>query len=355
MPTLMKPRYRTPRELVEALQHREPAARGRLWEAVREPIGRLMGELIARHKLSQNPEQLTLYALHLAETWLRTRPAREFERHSWEAFRNAAVLHVARMALMPFGGQPGRSPGGGPAPLPDCPVYHNETFFLPYERVGGFWFGGDWYGGRKAADGALWVMVADVTGHGYYAYLLAGALPGVWEACWRQAPPGVRPADLLRSMHDLLETCLPEGVYAECTLVRLGAEGDATVAPAGGSRLLLRRGGGPPDLLKLRGGWLGLFPPSPADEKSWRLDAGDELLLGSDGAFDHLPDPDADDLARRLGVPANSSLLEDVRGLLREALRHGPQKDDITLVLLRRRNTSLASGRREPAGGDVPV
>jgi stage II sporulation SpoE-like protein len=355
MPTLMKPRWRTPRELVEGLQQRADGARGRLWEAVREPLARLMGEMVTRHGLTQERDRLTLHALHLAETWLRTRPAREFDRLSWEAFRNAVVLHVARLALLPFGAQASAS-AAGPAPLPPCDIYQNETFFLPYERVGGFWFGGDWYGGRKAADGALWVIVADVTGHGYYAYLLANALPLVWEECWRGAAPDVQPADLLRAMHDLLEACLPEGVYAECTLARLDPAGEAVVAPAGGSRLMLRKGGGPPDLLKLRGGWLGLIPPSAADQKSWRLDEGDELLLGSDGAFDHLPGEEA---PAQLGA-ASASLLEDVRRLLREALRQGPQRDDITLVLLRRR---LAADRpQEPPASpvgegadDVPV
>ncbi len=245
MLTLMKPRWRTPRDLIEGLQQRADGARGRLWEAVRAPLDRLMGEVMARRRLDQDRDRLTLHALHLAETWLRTRPPREFDRLSWEAFRNAVVLHVARLSLSPFGGRPASqlSPdaGDGPAPLPPCNVYQNETFFLPYERIGGFWYGGDWYAGRKTGDDALWVIVADVTGHGYHAYLLASALPHVWEACWRAAPPDAQPADLLRAMHDLLETCLPEGVYAECTLVRLDPRGEAVVAPAGGTRMYLRR------------------------------------------------------------------------------------------------------------------
>ena len=46
--------------------------------------------------------------------------------------------------------------------------------------------------------------------------------------------------------------------------------------------------GGAPraDLLKLRGTWLGLRAPTARDQQTWRLDAGDELLLGTDGMFD---------------------------------------------------------------------
>ena len=335
MLTVMKPRYRAPRDLVEALRQQVDGARERLWETVRDPVGRLMTELIVRLQLKEDRDRLTVHALHLAETWLRTRPAREFDRLTWEAFRNAILVHVARLALQPFGGQTGRT--AGPAPLPDCSIYQNETFFLPFERLGGFWFGGDWYGGRKTADGALWVIVADVTGHGYFAYLLASVLPNIWEECWKQAPADVRPAALLKAMHELVATCLPEGVYAECTLVRLTAEGEATVAPAGGTRLLLRRKGRSPDLLKLRGGWLGLFPPSAADQKSWTLAEGDELLLGTDGAFDHLTEANGGGLPDCLGRPAPLNLLIDVQDLLHQSLRQGPQRDDITLVLLRRR------------------
>src|SRR6185295_7265941 len=121
------------------------------------------------------------HALHLAETWLRTRPSDEFGGLGWAAFRAALLLHVGRLALQPFEGAAG---AGGPAPLPACDDYHHQTLFLPHDRSGGAAYGGDWFGGLRAADGALWVVLADVTGHGYPAYLLASALPAVWHTCW---------------------------------------------------------------------------------------------------------------------------------------------------------------------------
>ena len=35
----------------------------------------------------------------------------------------------------------------GPGPLPDHPLYESRTYFRPYETVGNFLFGGDWFGG----------------------------------------------------------------------------------------------------------------------------------------------------------------------------------------------------------------
>jgi serine phosphatase RsbU (regulator of sigma subunit) len=131
---------------------------------------------------------------------------------------------------------------------------------------------------------------------------------------------------------------LPDGIFVECTLARLSPDGEATVAPAGGTRVLVRRGGaGRPDLLKLRGSWLGVGPPLAGDQHTCRLGDGDELLLATDGLYDQLDDAGADvaDLLTR--TSGTDTLLDDARRLLREALRRTPQKDDITMVLLCRR------------------
>jgi serine phosphatase RsbU (regulator of sigma subunit) len=311
---------------------------------LREPLARVFAELAARHRLDSDADRLLLYGLHAAEAYLRTRPTTGFAALGWPAFRGAVLLHVARLAASPFSGRTSGATGE-PAPLPDSPQYHSQTYFLPCDRVGGFWFGGDWYGGRAATDGALWVVVADVTGHGYFAYLTASGLPAVWEKVWQDAGPNIEPVALLGEMHRLLEGCLPEGVYVECTLARLATDGATVVVPAGGSRLLLCRNGGAPALIKLRGAWLGLAAPHAADVHAVTLAAGDELLMGSDGAFDQLH---ADGPATAWARSATATLLDDVRRLLAEALLRGPQRDDFTLVLLRRRNG--AEGAR-----DVPV
>lgn len=338
----MEARHPTPQELVEALQHRADGARAQLWELLRQPLARLMEEFATRHRLLPGDDRLTLYALHLAETYLRTRPAEQFRRMTWTAFRAAALMQVAKLAFHPFGKQAG--PVAGPGPLPESAGYHSQTLFLPHDRVGTYWFGGDWYSGLHAPDGSLWVILADITGHGYYAYLLASTLPGVWRACWDKHDLNAPPAELLASMHALLLDCLPDGVYVECTLVRLGPTGEATVVPAGGSRLLLRRDkAARPELLKLRGTWLGLSAPTASDQRTWVLAGGDEVLLGTDGAFDHLTEHGGAGVWDRPDHwPGEGTLFDAVGRLLKDALRHSPQKDDITVVLLRRRDAEVA-------------
>jgi hypothetical protein len=208
----MVPRYRTPQELVEALQARGAGARAQMWQLLREGLDRLMGELIVQHGLDEDRNLLTIHALHAAETTLRSRPGSSFADMSWRAFRNSILLQMGKLALHPHGAATAGLVPGLP-PLPESPTYHHRTFFRPYARLGNHFFGGDWFTGRHIDD-ALWVFLADVTGHGYYAYLLASGLPALWQRCWeahREGPP--EPAEMLTTMHEILSDCLPEGIY----------------------------------------------------------------------------------------------------------------------------------------------
>jgi serine phosphatase RsbU (regulator of sigma subunit) len=141
----------------------------------------------------------------------------------------------------------------------------------------------------------------------------------------------------LEAIHRLLEDRLPEGVYVEGTLARLKVDGEVTVAAAGGTRLLLRRAGQERiSQHRLSGSWLGLMPPQAEDQRRWTMEVNDELVLGTDGLFDHLAG------SGELGVFASPkgsfTLFEGIHRLLQEALQKQPQKDDITMVLLGRRN-----------------
>jgi serine phosphatase RsbU (regulator of sigma subunit) len=269
---------------------------------------------------------------------------------------------MARLTLQPYG-VGSKVDSSGPLSLPESQGWISQTFFRPSVRVGNHFFGGDWYAGRQLEDGSFWVFLADVTGHGYYAYLLASGLPAVWQRCWSahpNRPP--EPAEFLACMHELIADCLPEGFFLECTLVRLGVDGRTTVVAAGGTRFWLRRGSHRPDLVKLRGAWLGLRAPVTNEQHTLSLGDNDELLLATDGVFDQLENGAGEEL--NLPTSPQAGLFEVVRGLLEKSLASSPQKDDITMVLLRRRaqpadEPRSASGGLSRAGrngtGDVPV
>lgn len=333
----MDPSFSTPRDLVLGLHARQLHARKRLHHLLEEPIQRLMRELIAQHQLQIDHELVVLHALHLAEVILRVRPPDKVARMSWPVFRASLLLELGKLALEPFGGIP-MNGVTGPFPLPDSPTYYSETFFRPSGRVGNLFFGGDWYAGHRLDDGSLWVFVADVTGHGYYAYLLATALPEVWQRLWsahqNTAP---EPAQVLASLHELLADCLPEGIFLECTLLRLTESGQATIAPAGGTRVLFHSVRRSPDLIQLRGAWIGLRAPHLDEQYHLQLGHGDEIVLATDGVFDQLDDLGGAEVISQRVRTRLGTLFASLCAALEQAVAQGEQKDDITMVLLRRR------------------
>jgi serine phosphatase RsbU (regulator of sigma subunit) len=97
----------------------------------------------------------------------------------------------------------------------------------------------------------------------------------------------------------------------------------------------------------LRGTWLGLSAPKVEEQHELLLDPGDEVLLTTDGAIDQLEEQGGLERAAREGA-TGASLLAALRGRLEAALAAGPQLDDITLVLVRRRGA-------DSGGADVRV
>src|SRR5215472_9507728 len=139
----------TPGALVEALHNRADGARAQLWEWLRQPVRRLMEQLRNRYQLAHSLDRMTQNALYAAETFVRTRPAEEFAPMSVAAFRAAVLVELAKQAMQPFGG---RRDGAVPVPdpLPESKGYVCRTLSMPYEKVGGLWYGGDWYGGMES-------------------------------------------------------------------------------------------------------------------------------------------------------------------------------------------------------------
>jgi hypothetical protein len=327
----MPPDYPTPETLLAALRERDPVARARFRAWVREPLDHLVLRLRDRHGLTADAAQLAAHARAAAEAFARTRPPEEFDGAGWDSFLCSVLVHVACVLLEPF--EAGPRPSLAPAPLPETDAYRVRTYFAPVAPTVGVACGGDWFGGRRSDDGSLWLIVADVSGHGYLARLLAANLPDVWHICWETRPEQPSPCELLTGMHDLLAECLPDGVFVECTLARLRPDGAVTVAPAG-SRLLVRSATGGTIVHRLCGGLLGVLPPDESDQREFHLAAGDELLLATDGLFDQLLPAG---MARLVGAGPGCPLFDALEQALRESLGGGSPVDDITAVVARRR------------------
>jgi serine phosphatase RsbU (regulator of sigma subunit) len=146
-------------------------------------------------------------------------------------------------------------------------------------------------------------------------------------------------------MHELLADCLPEGIYVEGTLCRFQIDGEVTVSAAGGGWILRRYNiQRKVDLLTVRGPWLGLAPPESDDQQRWTLDAGDELLLGSDGLFEHtaIRAKSSDELTMQFaGSHGGKTLFDTVHQALQNSLETRAQIDDITMVSVSRVDASI--------------
>jgi hypothetical protein len=357
--------FLTPSELVDALHRGDPGARESLERLCRDPIARLIGQIIKRYCLRYEGEALLDRTLRWLVLYLRSCDTSDFAGLSGDAFL-ARIRVVAFKMLSPpelrtggFGarlltlawrlrenlrpdrltwpiGQPsGRDPYRRSSSIPGAYEYWINT--LPREEVGGDWLGVDVEG-----DKSLWVILADVTGHGYAAYILADGLPYLWRThgIARLRATGCQPCELLDAIGRELESIIPDDVFVEAGLGRFTTTGEATVSGAGVCRVALRRSGQRMLTLYDFGG-----PPlgcewGRRDQRDWVLQSADELTMASDGLFEQ-PDGDGRQLKESLTrrsvdhLSAGKSLHDAIMVTLSEVLGGRLHRDDITVFTLR--------------------
>jgi hypothetical protein len=336
----------TPFELVSALHAGDSQARAVLeaW------CGALMTRLVAKadERLGSQGGDHTKFvrrALRWVEMYLRAREPSVYQGVGRQTFLLSLLVAASRW-LDPFNPDAPEvfalSQGE-----PDFEAYEVRSYVRPLERVGGDWWDHDVEPGRT-----LWVILGDVTGHGYPAYLLAAGLPHLWRA---KAIAELRarvhePRALLGALGRELEAVLPDDLFVEAVLGRFSSSGEAVLAAAGGGHPILRRARADlPEFHSLSGCLLGL-ELGERDQCSWSLDAGDELLLATDGLFDQPASAD-ERLGKRLAelcrgeLSAGRDLHAAVVEVLGRILGEYAQHDDITVITLRHHGVaSLAPG-----------
>jgi serine phosphatase RsbU (regulator of sigma subunit) len=223
------------------------------------------------------------------------------------------------------------------------------ALFHPAREVGG-----DIYELIELPDGQLLIAIADVSGKGMPAALLSVAV----QHGFRQfAQPD--PVAVLAGVNQVLLEKSPDGMFVTAVCVVIDPrDGSATAAVAGhppplrwesDSRRLVP--------LQRRGPALGLLPGWSGPIERWRLNAGDVLILYTDGVVDAKIGP-----KERLGE-------ERFAGLLADSAPEGSQKwierlravlggslewsDDVTIIAIEW-EPSLAAVE-VPVGGADPI
>jgi len=341
----------TPFELVTALCLADGQARALLEAWCREPITRLVATVADRlGPETGDPEKLTGRALRWLEMYLRAHDHSVYQSVGRRTFVISLILAANRW-LDPL--DPNRYESLALAHGEhDFDAYKLRSYTRPLDRVGGDWWDHDVDPGR-----VLWVIIGDVTGHGYPAYLLAAGLPHLWRT---KAIANLRarmqePRALLGALGREVEAVLPDDVFVEAVLGRFASSGEVVLAAAGGARPILRRSQAElPEFHSLSGCLLGL-ELGDRDQCSWSLDDGDELLMATDGLFDQ-PLSDRERVGKRLAgdcqqrLAAGHDLHGAVLDVLSQVLEENAQHDDITVITLRRHCVPSLAQRTSDAG-----
>jgi hypothetical protein len=258
----------------------------------------------------------------------------------WRVVRIAIVVLIGK--TLSFQEHPSQRPIRHSPDIDSCQRFGIKTWFHPYTSIVNETaiHSGDWFGGRRTADGVLWILLADVSGHGLGGYLIAAGLPDLWAHYWETAPPTpAHPLDLLAWFDQKLDGCLPSDVFVEAAVARFTPTGDVTLA-AVQNRAIVRRAInslGTSEVTRSNGAscliGLGVFAADGSDVITERLSRDDEVLLGTDGLYNALGEHRVSELLTQ----AITRTLQDVASTWVQVAVTAPEQpqkaDDVTVIV----------------------
>ncbi len=225
-----------------------------------------------------------------------------------------------------------------PSSLPEVPGYQMAAWWQPAESVSG-----DYYDVLRLPDGRWALVIADVSGHGVGPSLIMASARAMLRV---MAEAGSEPNEILSLLSETIYPDLQDGLFITFLIIALDPQTHELVfANAGHGPVLhyhrrddrfttLDATGLPVGVLeKIR------FPPG----KAVTLDAGDCLLLMTDGAFELRNAGEEQFGVERLEQLIRENCQRSAREIV-ETLRHAissfnPDQlppDDITLLVLKR-------------------
>ncbi|HYO39768.1 MAG TPA: SpoIIE family protein phosphatase [Nocardioidaceae bacterium] len=221
-----------------------------------------------------------------------------------------------------------------PHDLPQLEGWDVAAYYQPAREVGG-----DFYDVIPLPGGHVGFVIGDVTDKGVPAALVMAATRSVLRAFAQQS---AAPGTVLERVNEHLHPDMPEKMFVTCFYGVLDPRsGVLRFANAGHDVPYLKTAGGCVEL-RARGMPLGLMPGMAYEEKEVVFEAGDSLLLHSDGIVE------AHDPARQMfgfetlkaAVARHPGGTEAIARVLADVRQHtGPdaeQEDDITMVTVQR-------------------
>ncbi|MBM4319932.1 MAG: GAF domain-containing protein, partial [Deltaproteobacteria bacterium] len=208
------------------------------------------------------------------------------------------------------------------------------SFYQPATNCGGDWW---WY--ERLPEGALLLLVGDVSGHGAGPAMITAAIAGAFRSQWDSGGAG-DPLRLLQAL-DRQVRSFGRGVHMTLSLLRVDPlrQEIRWWSAAAPPIFVLGRDGA--TCLAQQGTMLGSEGAFHAPEKSLAFLPGDRLLVCTDGLLE-LREPGGRELgARRVAKllsATRATPLQRLPELLREEIGsfqgNRPQDDDITFVMI---------------------
>jgi sigma-B regulation protein RsbU (phosphoserine phosphatase) len=205
--------------------------------------------------------------------------------------------------------------------------------------------GGDYYDLLVDDQGRVVLLIADVAGHSIGSALLMAMARSVLR---REVAQGAAPAEVLRATNRAMYADLVNaGLFITmfCALFD-PADGRLTYANAGHNPPMLQREGRPVAELDADGAAIGFLEDVEFEELAETMADGDCLLLYTDGAVEALG-PDEQpfgeerlaDVVTVLAPAGAEPIIAGAVGAVSDFTGGSAQRDDITLVVLRRTTT----------------
>jgi sigma-B regulation protein RsbU (phosphoserine phosphatase) len=218
-----------------------------------------------------------------------------------------------------------------PVNIPQTTGLEIAVRYIPMTQVAG-----DFYDFVELEDGRLGVLVADVSGHGVPAALIASMLKMAFVS---HSAAAADPAQMLAKLNGALCGHFSSHFITAVYAVIDSAAGTMTYSAAAHPPVLVRRGDGSVDELSENGLMLGAFDFAQYVNASTKLGSGDQVLLYTDGLAEGSNVADEEFGIERLkncfdGGAARS--LDLVFAKTSTWTAKVPQQDDLTAVVVAR-------------------
>jgi serine phosphatase RsbU (regulator of sigma subunit)/pSer/pThr/pTyr-binding forkhead associated (FHA) protein len=201
--------------------------------------------------------------------------------------------------------------------------------------------GGDYYDFIPYADGRIGMIVADVAGKGMPASLIMTGMHARVHVLFEE--PGDLGAKITRLNR---QTCgnTPENRFITFFMIEVDpSTGQMTYCNAGHNPALLIRKSGEYELLKEGGLILGILPQMAYKAAPAQLNAGDLLVMFTDGVTEAVNTKDEDfgedrlrELVEKLRDRPVSEIVDTIHQAVNFYAQGMPQFDDITVVVVRK-------------------